>query len=106
MKETKCMWLDLCREELLLLREEADKKISELEGQCQELQSVIQQVSEDFQKVSYGFVLHILTIQKLLILFIHWLFDKSVVFFDQVKICFSVTQHGFKFREVSPRLTD
>ncbi|XP_041793916.1 golgin subfamily A member 1 isoform X2 [Chelmon rostratus] len=38
------------REELLLLREEADTKISELEGQCQELQSVIQQVSEDFQK--------------------------------------------------------
>ncbi|XP_073322114.1 golgin subfamily A member 1 isoform X1 [Pagrus major] len=38
------------REELLLLREEADKKISELERKCQELQSVIQQVSEDFQK--------------------------------------------------------
>ncbi|XP_034728302.1 golgin subfamily A member 1 isoform X2 [Etheostoma cragini] len=38
------------REELLLLREEADKKISELEGGCQELQSVIQRVSEDFQK--------------------------------------------------------
>ncbi|XP_028433948.1 golgin subfamily A member 1 isoform X2 [Perca flavescens] len=38
------------REELLLLREEADKKISELEGGCQELRSVIQQVSEDFQK--------------------------------------------------------
>uniref|UniRef100_A0A3Q3NRJ5 Golgin subfamily A member 1 n=1 Tax=Labrus bergylta TaxID=56723 RepID=A0A3Q3NRJ5_9LABR len=38
------------REELLLLREEADKKVSELEGRCQELQSVIQQVSEDFQK--------------------------------------------------------
>lgn len=35
-----------------MLREEADKKISELEGKCQELQSVIQQVSEDFQKVS------------------------------------------------------
>ncbi|KAM8761156.1 golgin subfamily A member 1 isoform 2-T3 [Acanthopagrus schlegelii] len=31
------------REELLLLREEADKKISKLEGKCQELQSVIQQ---------------------------------------------------------------
>ncbi|XP_028269029.1 golgin subfamily A member 1 isoform X5 [Parambassis ranga] len=42
--------LEIEREELLLLREEADKKISELEGQCQELQSVIQQVSEDFQK--------------------------------------------------------
>uniref|UniRef100_UPI0037E8794C golgin subfamily A member 1 isoform X1 n=1 Tax=Semicossyphus pulcher TaxID=241346 RepID=UPI0037E8794C len=38
------------REELLLLREEADKKVSELEGQCQHLKSVIQQVSEDFQK--------------------------------------------------------
>ncbi|XP_017288474.1 golgin subfamily A member 1 isoform X1 [Kryptolebias marmoratus] len=37
------------REELLLLREEGDKKISELEGRCHELQSVIQQVSEDFQ---------------------------------------------------------
>ncbi|KAF3696277.1 Golgin subfamily A member 1 Golgin-97 [Channa argus] len=42
--------LEIEREELLLLREEADKKISELEGRCQELQSVIQQVSEDFQK--------------------------------------------------------
>ncbi|MEQ2259820.1 hypothetical protein XENORESO_019209 [Xenotaenia resolanae] len=41
--------LYFCREELLLLREEADKKISELEGRCQELQAVIQQVSEDFQ---------------------------------------------------------
>ncbi|XP_074526214.1 golgin subfamily A member 1 isoform X2 [Halichoeres trimaculatus] len=38
------------REELLLLREEADKKVSELEGQCRELQSVVHQVSEDFQK--------------------------------------------------------
>ncbi|XP_047448488.1 golgin subfamily A member 1 isoform X1 [Mugil cephalus] len=38
------------REEMLLLREEADKKVSELEGRCQDLQSVIQQVSEDFQK--------------------------------------------------------
>ncbi|XP_071337892.1 golgin subfamily A member 1 isoform X2 [Trachinotus anak] len=42
--------LEIEREDLLLLREEADKKMSELEGQCQELQSVIQQVSEDFQK--------------------------------------------------------
>lgn len=42
--------LEIEREELLLLREEADKKISELDGRCQELQSVIQQVSEDFQK--------------------------------------------------------
>uniref|UniRef100_A0A672HKW3 Golgin subfamily A member 1 n=1 Tax=Salarias fasciatus TaxID=181472 RepID=A0A672HKW3_SALFA len=39
-------------EELLLLREEADKKISELEARCQDLQSVIQQVSEDFQKAA------------------------------------------------------
>ncbi|XP_069557585.1 golgin subfamily A member 1 isoform X2 [Brachyistius frenatus] len=38
------------REELLLLREEADKKINELGGRCRELQAVIQQVSEDFQK--------------------------------------------------------
>ncbi|CAN9512777.1 unnamed protein product [Ophioblennius macclurei] len=38
------------REELLLLREEADKKINEVEGRCRDLQSVIQQVSEDFQK--------------------------------------------------------
>ncbi|XP_055360242.1 golgin subfamily A member 1 isoform X2 [Betta splendens] len=42
--------LEIEREELLLLREEADKKIGELEGRCQDLQSVIQQVSEDFQK--------------------------------------------------------
>ncbi|XP_018524540.1 golgin subfamily A member 1 isoform X3 [Lates calcarifer] len=42
--------LEIEREDLLLLREEADKKIGELEGRCQELQSVIQQVSEDFQK--------------------------------------------------------
>ncbi|CAI5685780.1 unnamed protein product [Oreochromis niloticus] len=35
--------LEIEREELLLLREEADKKVGELEGQCQELQSVIQQ---------------------------------------------------------------
>ncbi|MED6288873.1 hypothetical protein CHARACLAT_030699, partial [Characodon lateralis] len=41
--------LEIEREELLLLREEADKKISGLEGRCQELQAVIQQVSEDFQ---------------------------------------------------------
>ncbi len=49
----KAEWnpLRLCREELLLLREDADKKISQLEGKCQELQAVIQQVSEDFQKV-------------------------------------------------------
>uniref|UniRef100_A0A3P8VKQ3 Golgin subfamily A member 1 n=1 Tax=Cynoglossus semilaevis TaxID=244447 RepID=A0A3P8VKQ3_CYNSE len=43
------------REDLLLLKEKADKKVGELEGHCQELQSVIQQVSEDFQK-SQGMV--------------------------------------------------
>uniref|UniRef100_A0A8C7ZI73 Golgin subfamily A member 1 n=1 Tax=Oryzias sinensis TaxID=183150 RepID=A0A8C7ZI73_9TELE len=37
------------------LLEEADKKISELEGRCQDLQSIIQQVSEDFQR-SQGMV--------------------------------------------------
>uniref|UniRef100_A0A673BTT7 GRIP domain-containing protein n=1 Tax=Sphaeramia orbicularis TaxID=375764 RepID=A0A673BTT7_9TELE len=42
--------LEIEREELLLLREEADKKIGDLEGRCQQLQTVIQQVSEDFQK--------------------------------------------------------
>ncbi|XP_074493585.1 golgin subfamily A member 1 isoform X2 [Sebastes fasciatus] len=42
--------LEIEREELLLLREEADQKIGELEKQCQELQSVVHQVSEDFQK--------------------------------------------------------
>ncbi|KAM9810533.1 golgin subfamily A member 1 [Neosynchiropus ocellatus] len=42
--------LEIEREELLLLREEADKKLSETEVRCEELQSVIQQVSEDFQK--------------------------------------------------------
>uniref|UniRef100_A0A8D3D060 Golgin subfamily A member 1 n=1 Tax=Scophthalmus maximus TaxID=52904 RepID=A0A8D3D060_SCOMX len=46
--------LEIEREDLLLLREEADKKTGELEGRCQELHSVIQQVSEDFQKVSIG----------------------------------------------------
>jgi hypothetical protein len=40
------------REELLEVREEAEKKITELEGRGQNLQKVIQQVSEDFQKVS------------------------------------------------------
>uniref|UniRef100_A0A8C7JNF2 Golgin subfamily A member 1 n=1 Tax=Oncorhynchus kisutch TaxID=8019 RepID=A0A8C7JNF2_ONCKI len=38
------------REELLEVREEAEKKITELEGRGQNLQKVIQQVSEDFQK--------------------------------------------------------
>ncbi|XP_077378925.1 golgin subfamily A member 1 isoform X1 [Festucalex cinctus] len=42
--------LEIEREELLLLGEEADKKIGELEGQNQKLQLVIQQVSEDLQK--------------------------------------------------------
>ncbi|XP_029367324.1 golgin subfamily A member 1 isoform X2 [Echeneis naucrates] len=42
--------LEIEREELLLLREEADKKMSGLERRCQELQSVILQVSDDFQK--------------------------------------------------------
>ncbi|KAF0033360.1 hypothetical protein F2P81_013426 [Scophthalmus maximus] len=44
--------LEIEREDLLLLREEADKKTGELEGRCQELHSVIQQVSEDFQKAA------------------------------------------------------
>lgn len=52
------MSLNLYREELLLLREEADQKIGELEKQCQELQSVVHQVSEDFQKVSPEHKLH------------------------------------------------
>ncbi|XP_076005568.1 golgin subfamily A member 1 isoform X2 [Genypterus blacodes] len=42
--------LEIDREELLLLRDEAEKKICELERQSLELQTVIQQVSEDFQK--------------------------------------------------------
>uniref|UniRef100_A0A8C7V0H8 Golgin subfamily A member 1 n=1 Tax=Oncorhynchus mykiss TaxID=8022 RepID=A0A8C7V0H8_ONCMY len=37
-------------EELLEVREQAEKKITELEGRGQNLQKVIQQVSEDFQK--------------------------------------------------------
>lgn len=40
------------REELLLLKQDADRKAKKVQSQCQELQSVIQQVSEDFQKVS------------------------------------------------------
>uniref|UniRef100_A0A674AH28 Golgin subfamily A member 1 n=1 Tax=Salmo trutta TaxID=8032 RepID=A0A674AH28_SALTR len=44
------MELEMEREELLEVREEAEKKISELEGRGQNLQKVIQQVSEDFQK--------------------------------------------------------
>lgn len=42
--------LEVEREELLEVREEAEKKITELEGRGQDLQKVIQQVSEDFQK--------------------------------------------------------
>lgn len=42
--------LEIEREELLLFREESDKKIVDLETRCEELQSVIQQVSEDFQQ--------------------------------------------------------
>uniref|UniRef100_A0A4W5NCZ8 Golgin subfamily A member 1 n=1 Tax=Hucho hucho TaxID=62062 RepID=A0A4W5NCZ8_9TELE len=42
--------LEMEREELLEVREEAEKKITELEGRGQNLQKVIQQVSEDFQK--------------------------------------------------------
>lgn len=39
------------REKLLGLREEAEKKISELEGRSDELQDALQRVTEDFQKV-------------------------------------------------------
>ncbi|XP_057688821.1 golgin subfamily A member 1 isoform X1 [Corythoichthys intestinalis] len=42
--------LEIEREQLLLLREEADKKIGELEGQNQKLKLVNQQVSADLQK--------------------------------------------------------
>lgn len=42
--------LEIEREELLLLREESDKKIMDLESRCGELQAVIKQVSEDFQQ--------------------------------------------------------
>lgn len=42
--------LEIEREELLLFRDESDKKIVDLEARCQELQAVIEQVSEDFQK--------------------------------------------------------
>uniref|UniRef100_A0A4W5QWM8 Golgin subfamily A member 1 n=1 Tax=Hucho hucho TaxID=62062 RepID=A0A4W5QWM8_9TELE len=42
--------LEIEREELLKVKEEAEKKIAELEGRGQNLQKVIQQVSEDFQK--------------------------------------------------------
>uniref|UniRef100_A0A3Q3D2D9 Golgin subfamily A member 1 n=1 Tax=Hippocampus comes TaxID=109280 RepID=A0A3Q3D2D9_HIPCM len=42
--------LEIEREQLLLLREEADKKIGDLDGQNQKLQLIIQQVSADLQK--------------------------------------------------------
>ncbi|KAK7934006.1 hypothetical protein WMY93_004902 [Mugilogobius chulae] len=42
--------LEIEREELLLFREESDKKVLDLETRCAELQAVIQQVSEDFQQ--------------------------------------------------------
>ncbi|XP_061529094.1 golgin subfamily A member 1 isoform X3 [Phycodurus eques] len=42
--------LEIEREELLLLREEADKKIGALEGQNQKLQLAIHQVSADLEK--------------------------------------------------------
>uniref|UniRef100_A0A8C6WMZ2 Golgin subfamily A member 1 n=1 Tax=Neogobius melanostomus TaxID=47308 RepID=A0A8C6WMZ2_9GOBI len=40
--------LEIEREELLLFREESDKKIMDLESRCEELQAIIKQVSEDF----------------------------------------------------------
>uniref|UniRef100_A0AAY5KAA3 Golgin subfamily A member 1 n=1 Tax=Esox lucius TaxID=8010 RepID=A0AAY5KAA3_ESOLU len=43
--------LEIEREELLEVREEAEKKITELEERGQNLQKVIEQVSGDFQKV-------------------------------------------------------
>ena len=49
-----CVCVVFSREELLEVREEAEKKITELEGRGQHLQKVIQQVSEDFQKVRPG----------------------------------------------------
>uniref|UniRef100_A0A8C6TDS7 Golgin subfamily A member 1 n=1 Tax=Neogobius melanostomus TaxID=47308 RepID=A0A8C6TDS7_9GOBI len=39
------------REELLLFREESDKKIMDLESRCEELQAIIKQVSEDFHLI-------------------------------------------------------
>ena len=48
------------REELLEVREEAEKKITELEERGQHLQKVIQQVSEDFQKVCPRALMHLL----------------------------------------------
>lgn len=45
------------------MKEESDKKIISLEGQCGDLQTVIQQVSDDFQKVRFKntFPLHALS---------------------------------------------
>ncbi|XP_077457841.1 golgin subfamily A member 1 isoform X1 [Stigmatopora argus] len=42
--------LEIEREQLLLIREEADKKIGDLEGQNQKLQMVIQELSTDLKK--------------------------------------------------------
>ncbi|KAM4607828.1 golgin subfamily A member 1 isoform 2-T2 [Polymixia lowei] len=42
--------LEIEREEMLVVREDADKQIGELKARSQELQTVIQQVSADFQK--------------------------------------------------------
>ncbi|XP_011616866.2 golgin subfamily A member 1 isoform X1 [Takifugu rubripes] len=42
--------LEIEREELLLLKEESDRKVRGLEGRCAELQEVVQKVSEDLQK--------------------------------------------------------
>lgn len=81
---TRLSGITLCsfREELLLLREEADKKISELQGKCQELQSVIQQVSEDFQKVSPEYKLH-----QLLSTTSYYLSFKMILSFIHSSIC-------------------
>lgn len=35
------------------MKEESDKKVRSLEGQCGDLQSVIRQLSDDFQKVRF-----------------------------------------------------
>lgn len=35
------------------MKEESDKKVRRLEGQCGDLQSVVQQLSDDFQKVEF-----------------------------------------------------
>lgn len=45
------------RDELLSEKEEAKKRIVDLEKREKELQQLIQQVSEDFQKVSFTVLL-------------------------------------------------